>query len=75
MTEAREMWRARFHLARPGASAESVERAIDSVLADPHGSYAREIRETAMRADLNAKGLDYCHDGHHSAPHRGCILR
>ena len=39
----REMWRARSRLARPTASPEAIERAIDSVLRDPHGKYAREF--------------------------------
>ena len=71
----REMWRARFRLARPTASPEATERAIDSVLRDPHGKYAREIRETAILQDLESKGLDYCRGDHHSIPHRRCILR
>lgn len=71
----RDQWRARFRLARPNAPDSDIERAIDSVLRDPHGAYAKEIRETAMRADLNSKGLDYCKGDHHSSPHRLCVLR
>ena len=46
----RNLWRARFGLARPTATYEATERAIDSVLRDPSGSYAREITEAADRA-------------------------
>ena len=71
----RDQWRARFWLARPSASDAAIERAIDDVLADPYGSYAREITETAARRDYERQGIDYCHGTHHSSPHRGCLLR
>ena len=48
-TPEREEWRALFALARPGQPECAVERAIDSVLKDPDGGYANEIRRTAFR--------------------------
>lgn len=42
----REGWRELFALARPGHEAH-FERAIDSIMADPWGAYANEIRITA----------------------------
>lgn len=71
----RDEWRARFKLARPTAPDQSIERAIDSVLRDPDGAYAREITATASRAMYDRDGIDYCHGRHHSSPHRNCTLR
>lgn len=46
---ARQLWIDRFRLARPTASDEAIDRAVTSVMRDPHGAYAKEIKDTADR--------------------------
>jgi hypothetical protein len=45
----RELWVARVQIARPNAGTRDVLRAVDSIMRDPQGGYAKEIRDTAER--------------------------
>ena len=63
----RDLWWIRVTLARPTAiDPKDIERAVKSCMADPTGPYAREIKETAERKEmemwfvLDAEDSPYC---------------
>lgn len=47
----RAIWWARVQGARPNAEDRDIQRAVDSIMRDPNGRYAKEIKETAERRE------------------------
>lgn len=45
----RRLWTMYVEIARPQAAPVHVQRAVDSIMRDPKGQYAKEIKRTAER--------------------------